>query len=789
MDALEEEDLVDLLRSILVENDEEKNDELEELLPYISGLLATQLQELEGGDASMVEEILEESMIPFLDSVGVPTELIQAVGTAIQEKVQSTVPTATEKADVDVGQMQKLTQGVVNMSSVLYEQTNGEDDNDESMWSTNAKIKANANTRIDAYNDKTSSKDKRKQRQELEKSRTDLERLNKRQEISTKAGVSEMVLPTVRGKEMDVNLQRLTLSLENGMVLLEEGDLKFAYQRRYAIIGENGVGKTTLLNRIANWEDLEGFPRHLRVLHVKQELHTENEETTVLDAVLDADIERVSLLQEEKKLTARLEAKGVEENNNHNEEETVESRKQRLTKAAEDDEKFSEDLEKLSNIYERLTLLGADTAQSRATAILSGLQFTDEMQAAPIKSLSGGWRMRVALAASLLIEPDILMLDEPTNHLDLEAVLWLEAHLRSYSHTVITVSHDRGFLNEICTDTIEFKDKKLTYYRGNYDNFVKLKEEKLKNQMREYEAYKMKRDHMMEFIEKFRANAKRATIVQSRIKTVSKMDAEAPEPVEMDSIWRFSIPSSEPLGRPIIAINDVTFDYNLERQDGTKKPEAECLLQKVNFGLDNSSKIALLGANGEGKTTLLNLIMGDLRPAAGSVVVNSGLRIGHFTQHHSERFNLNLSAVENMLNIFNSAEEQVMRSFLGRFQIRGTDALKPMRYLSGGQKSRVSFAVLAYQRPHLLIIDEGSNHLSMDAVDALIQAIQDFKGGLLVVSHDQYFVNATCKEIWVVEGGKAARFEGTFDDYKSHTAKKTKKRVEESVKKLGSLNH
>ena len=247
MNPLEEEDLVDLLRSVLVENDEEQNDELEELLPYISGLLATQLQELEGGDESVVEEILEESMIPFLDSVGVPTELIQAVATAIQKKVQSTVPTVTEKADVDVGQIQKLTQGVVNMSSVLYEQTNGEDDNDESMWSTNAKIKANANTRIDAYNNKTSSKDKRKQRQELEKSRSDFERLNKREETSTKAGVSAMVLPTVRGKEMDVNVQRITLSLENGMNLLEQGDLKFAYQRRYAIIGENGVGKYNYL--------------------------------------------------------------------------------------------------------------------------------------------------------------------------------------------------------------------------------------------------------------------------------------------------------------------------------------------------------------------------------------------------------------------------------------------------------------------------------------------------------------------------------------------------------------
>mmetsp|Transcript_15665 Transcript_15665/g.43388 ORF Transcript_15665/g.43388 Transcript_15665/m.43388 type:complete len:789 (-) Transcript_15665:3-2369(-) len=788
MPSLDEEDLVDLLRSVLLQNDEEQNDELEELLPYISGLISTQLQEIEGDDASVVEEILEESMIPFLNSIGVPSELIQSAAISIQNRVLAIASSGTEKSDANLDQVQKLTQGVINMSSVLQEQRNGGDDNDESMWSTKGKIKASSNTQIGAYHDKTSSKYKRKQRQELEKSRRDLGKQIERQEISTKAGVSAMILPTTKGKEMDVNVQRITLSLENGTSLLDQGDLKFAYQRRYAIIGENGVGKTTLLNRIANWEDLEGFPRHLRVLHVKQELHTENEETTVLDAVLEADIERISLLKEEKEITARLEGKRVEGNNGH-EDETVESRKKRLIESAEDDKKFSEDLEKLNNIYERLTLLGADTAQSRATAILSGLQFTDDMQASPIKSLSGGWRMRVALAASLLIEPDILMLDEPTNHLDLEAVLWLEAHLRSYPHTVITVSHDRGFLNEVCSDTIEFKNKKLTYYRGNYDNFVKLKQEKLKNQMREYEAYKMKRDHMMEFIEKFRANAKRATIVQSRIKAVNKMDAEAPEPVEMETVWRFSIPSSEPLGRPIIAINDVTFDYNLEQSDGTKKREAEYLLQKINFGLDNSSKIALLGANGQGKTTLLNLIMGQLRPVAGSVVVNSGLRIGHFTQHHSERFDLSLSAIENMLNIFNSAEDQVIRSFLGRFQIQGADALKPMRYLSGGQKSRVSFAVLAYQRPHLLIIDEGSNHLSMDAVDALIQAIQDFKGGLLVVSHDQYFVNATCNEIWIVEEGKASRFDGTFDDYKSHTAKKTRKRVEESVKKLGRLNN
>jgi ATP-binding cassette subfamily F protein 3 len=419
------------------------------------------------------------------------------------------------------------------------------------------------------------------------------------------------------------------------------------------------------------------------------------------------------------------------------------------------------------------------------------------MQNASIKSLSGGWRMRVALGAALLIEPDILMLDEPTNHLDLEAVVWLEAYLQQYPHTIILVSHDRGFLNEVCTDTIEFKNKKLTYYKGNYDTFIKLKTEQTKNAIREYEAYKSKRDHMMEFITKFRSNAKRATMVQSRVKTVEKMDVDAPMKVEKETFWRFAIPSSEPLGRPIIAINDVTFDYSYYNKDDdgndttTKKASNEYLLQKVNFGVDNASKIALLGANGQGKTTLLNLIMGHIRPIGGSVTVNSGLRIGHFTQHHSERFDLNLSAIENMLNIFNdkTQDDQIIRSFLGKFQIQGVDALKPMRLLSGGQKSRVSFAVLAYQKPHLLIIDEGSNHLSMDAVDALIQAIQQFKGGLLVVSHDQYFVNKLCNELWVIEDGKATQFDGTFDEYKSQSAKRTRKRVEESVKKLGNLNN
>lgn len=368
--------------------------------------------------------------------------------------------------------------------------------------------------------------------------------------------------------------------------------------------------------------------------------------------------------------------------------------------------------------------------------------------------------------------------------------MWLESYLVKYKHTLVVVSHDRSFLNALCTDIIEFKRKKLTYYRGNFDTYVKLRDENIRNAMRVYQAYQAKREHMMEFIEKFRANAKRATMVQSRIKAVEKMDAEAPEPVEVDPVWRFSIPNSPPLGPPIISINDVSFDYNPVRPDGSKKPESEFLLQKVNFGVDLTSKIAILGKNGQGKTTLLNLIMGRYRPIKGNVSINGSLRIGHFTQHSADNFDLKLSALENLLNMFEEAEDQEMRSFLGRFQIQNDAALKPMMLLSGGQKSRVAFAALAYRKPvrfvwfepnedisslsnvllcfchlqHVLVIDEGSNHLSMEAVDALIEAMQDFKGGILVVSHDEYFVSKTCSELWVVDNGHTTRFRGTFDE-------------------------
>ena len=567
-------------------------------------------------------------------------------------------------------------------------------------------------------------------------------------EEEMEAQISAMMLPDLSGKsrERDILVDGFNIVF-GGQLLLEEAQLRIVYGRRYGLIGRNGVGKTTLLRHMAAF-DIPGFPKHHRILHVKQEVHSN--EVSVLNTVLSSDVERNTLLAKEKDLLALQESDDA------------------MAASGRDSEEVQS---ALAAVYERMDMIGAHDAEVRAQRILDGLQFTKDMQSSSTNDLSGGWRMRVALASALFIEPDLLMLDEPTNHLDLEAVLWLQDYLQSYPHTVLVVSHDRAFLNEVCTDVIQFEKKKLNYYRGNYDVYLGTRKEQLQLQQRLHEARKAKVDHMQEFVDRFRFNAKKASLVQSRIKAIEREEVVDAVTEEVNK-FNFVFLDPGPLGRPVIQIEGVSFGYSPQK----------LLFENVHMGIDGSTRIALVGPNGAGKSTLLNLILDKIQPTDGHVLVNPQLRIGVFTQHHMDSFDITRSAVQNMAMKWPLAPDQELRAHLGRFEIHGNDAIKPMKFMSGGQKSRVAFASLTYTKPHVILLDEPTNHLDMEAIEALTTAIKEFKGGVLIISHDQFFIQQVCSQIWVVRRGGVEQFtvngqKGDFKDYKRECVKAFRKKV------------
>ncbi|KAJ1449058.1 P-loop containing nucleoside triphosphate hydrolase protein [Pelagophyceae sp. CCMP2097] len=561
------------------------------------------------------------------------------------------------------------------------------------------------------------------------------------EQLADDAGMAHMAVPereTAKGAgSRDVHVSNFDIHF-GGTTLLRGAELHLAHGRRYGLIGPNGVGKTTLLRHMAAF-DLPGFPRHLRVLHVRQEVTAASDGLRVVDAVLGADAELASLLARERRLAAALEA-------------------------AEGADVVAVHAE-LLEVTASLQGLEADSAAARASTILNGLGFTHDMHTAPLSSLSGGWKVRCALAGALFVSPDVLMLDEPTNHLDLEAVIWLENYLNTtFKNTLVVVSHDRAFLNAVVTDCVLFVHRGLRTYKGDYDTFIRTQSEAAAQQKSDYVAYVDKRAHIQEFIDRFRCSASRAALVQSRVKLVEKMDSEAPPEPAAVTPWSFTIAAAEPLARPILQAEGLTFGYDAE------KP----LFSDVEIDVDEKSRVALVGANGSGKSTFLKLLLGELKPTAGEVKRKSNLRIEFFTQHHSDQLDLDLSALENLQKRFRDAGEAALRGHLGQFEVRGDLALKPCRAMSGGQKSRVAFAVLAFARPHVVVLDEPTNHLDLEAIDALAGALQRFRGGVLVVSHDQHFIQAVCSDLWVVGNSKVKKYDGDFEQYRKKTLRDKK---------------
>uniref|UniRef100_A0A7N6FFE0 ATP-binding cassette sub-family F member 3 n=1 Tax=Anabas testudineus TaxID=64144 RepID=A0A7N6FFE0_ANATE len=525
-----------------------------------------------------------------------------------------------------------------------------------------------------------------------------------------------------KNRSYDIRIENFDVSFGE-RCLLQGAELSLAFGRRYGLVGRNGLGKTTLLKMLAS-RSLR-VPAHISILHVEQEVA--GDDTPALQSVLQSDTLREELLDEEKRLNTRI-ANGTADGM-----ESV----------------------RLSEIYGKLEEIEADKAPARASIILAGLGFSPRMQQQATKEFSGGWRMRLALARALFARPDLLLLDEPTNMLDVRAILWLENYLQTWQSTILVVSHDRNFLNAVVTDIIHLHSQRLDSYRGDYENFVKTKEDRLKNQQREYEAQLQYRQHIQVFIDRFRYNANRAAQVQSKLKLLEKLPELKPVEKETEVTLRFP-DNFEKLSPPILQLDEVEFYYS---------PDLP-LFSGLNLSADLESRICIVGENGAGKSTVLKLLMGELTPVGGVRQAHRNLKIGYFSQHHVDQLDLNVCSVELLLNKFPGRPEEEYRHQLGGYGITGELATRPVASLSGGQKSRVAFAQMTMPCPNFYILDEPTNHLDMETIEALAKALNKFKGGVILVSHDERLIRLVCKELWVCENGKVGRIDGGFDEYR-----------------------
>ena len=513
-----------------------------------------------------------------------------------------------------------------------------------------------------------------------------------------------------------LTLSDITVRL-GGRVIIDGASATIPDGHRVGLIGRNGAGKSTLLKVITGELDPDGgdveLGKNRRIGLIAQE--APSGDGTPLETVLAADIERASLLA-----------------------------------AAENET----DPAKIGEIHNRLADIEAYAAPSRAARILAGLGFTEAEQHQPIESFSGGWRMRVALASLLFTEPEILLLDEPSNHLDLEATLWLESFLKGYPKTLIVVSHERDLLNNVANHILHLINGKLTLYPGGYDDFERLRGERLAQLEALRTKQEQQRKHLQSYVDRWRYKAHTARQAQSRLKALSRMQPVA-SMAEGETI-AFEFPNPTELKPPLVTYDDIAVGY---------QPDVP-VLKEIGLRLDPDDRIAMLGRNGNGKTTLARLMAHRLEPMAGDRHEATKLKVGYFAQHQVEELRSGDTPMQHMTRLMPDAKPGAVRGQLGRFGFSGDKALTEVSKLSGGERARLALALITREAPHVLILDEPTNHLDVDAREALVQAINDFTGAVILVSHDRHLVELTADRLWLVADGTAREFTGSLDDYR-----------------------
>ena len=512
-----------------------------------------------------------------------------------------------------------------------------------------------------------------------------------------------------------LSIQDITYRIA-GRTLLEGATLSIERGQKLGLVGRNGTGKTTLFRLITGDLQADGgaiqMQKGVRMGEVAQEAPAGAE--SLLDTVLAADTERADLLREAEIATDPM---------------------------------------RIAEIHTRLADIDAERAPARAARILAGLGFDEIAQQRPCSDFSGGWRMRVALAAVLFARPDFLLLDEPTNHLDLEAALWLEQYLKAWNGTLLVISHDRRFLNEIVGGIVHLAELKLTRYVGNYDRFERTRRERLLHESKQREKQEAERARIQGFVDRFRAKATKARQAQSRLKMLERMEPIAAA-MEDKSI-AFSFPETDPPPPPLMAIQDVSVGYE------PGKP----ILRNLDLRIDPDDRIALIGANGNGKSTLVKMLSDRLKPQDGTIVKASKLEIGYFAQHQTDELHMDETPYQHLARALGDRKESQVRGHLGRFGFSSDKADTKVENLSGGEKARLLFSLMSCGKPNILLLDEPTNHLDVDAREALVQALNAFEGAVILVSHDAHLIELVADRFWLVADGACKPFDGNLDDY------------------------